>query len=306
MDMQLRTRLARPSGKIDVVMDTDAYNEIDDQFAIAYMLGAEEKLNVRAIYATPFFNSRSSGPEDGMIKSYEEIMKILDLAGNSELKKRVYRGSSRYLPDENTPVDSDVARDLISRAMVQDIEKPLYVVAIGAITNIASALLIEPEIRDRIVLVWLGGHAVHWTDTKEFNMCQDYAAARVVFGCGVPLVQLPCMGVVNVFRTTGPELERWLKGTNPLADYLVRNTTLEAESYAAGKAWSRVIWDVTAVGWLLDENETFMKDRFISSPIPQNDGHYSFDASRHDIKYVWHINRDALFTDLFARISNKR
>ena len=30
--------LTVPSGKIDVVIDTDAYNEIDDQYAICYML----------------------------------------------------------------------------------------------------------------------------------------------------------------------------------------------------------------------------------------------------------------------------
>ena len=71
--------LSVPEGKIDVVLDTDAYNEIDDQFAIAYMLRSKGKLNVKAIYAAPFFNDRSSGPEDGMVRSYEEILKLLSL-----------------------------------------------------------------------------------------------------------------------------------------------------------------------------------------------------------------------------------
>ena len=78
-------------------------------------------------------------------------------------------------------------------------------ISIGAITNIASAILLNPEITGRIVVVWLGGHALGWPDTEEFNMVQDIAAARIVFGCGVPLVQLPCMGVVSEFATTGPE-----------------------------------------------------------------------------------------------------
>ena len=46
--------LERPKGRIDVVLDTDAYNEIDDQFAIAYMLTYPEKLNVKGITAAPF------------------------------------------------------------------------------------------------------------------------------------------------------------------------------------------------------------------------------------------------------------
>lgn len=56
-------------------------------------------------------------------------------------------------------------------------EKPLYVVAIGAITNVASALLMRPEIKDRMVLVWLGGNSLEWPDNKEFNLFQDVAAA---------------------------------------------------------------------------------------------------------------------------------
>ena len=296
-------RLVRPRQKADVVLDTDAYNEIDDQFAIAYMLSAKEKLAVQSIYAAPFFNSRSNGPEDGMIKSYDEIMRLLELSGNSELKNSVYHGSTKYLTDENTPVESAAAQNLVSLAMNHTPENPLYIIAIGAITNIASALLIEPKISERIVIVWLGGHALHWPDTKEFNMFQDIAAARVVFDSGAPVVQLPCMGVVSAFCTTGPELTHWLRGKNPLCDYLLKSTVEEAESYASGQAWSRPIWDVTAVGWLLDENEVFMKDRLIPSPIPQYDGHYSYDENRHHIKYVWHIDRDALFNDLFTRIA---
>ena len=55
-------------------------------------------------------------------------------------------------------------------------------VSIGAITNIASAILMNPEIVNRMVVVWLGGHALSWPDTEEFNMVQDIAAARIVFG----------------------------------------------------------------------------------------------------------------------------
>ena len=73
-------------------------------------------------------------------------------------------------------------------------EAPLYVVAIGALTNIASALLLEPAIAQRITLVWLGGNAWDWPDNQEFNAFQDVAADRVVFGSGAAVVQLPCQG----------------------------------------------------------------------------------------------------------------
>ena len=79
--------LTPPAGPIDVVLDTDAYNEIDDQFAISYMLGHSEKLHVQGICAAPFYNDNSTGPEDGMITSYHEILKLLRLSGHTELEK---------------------------------------------------------------------------------------------------------------------------------------------------------------------------------------------------------------------------
>jgi len=236
-----------------------------------------------------------------MEKSYNEILKILALMKRDDLKPLVKRGSEKYLPSEKDPVDSEAARDLAERAMRYSPEKPLYVVSIGAITNVASAIIIKPEIIDRIVIIWLGGHAHSWPHTKEFNMMQDVAAARVIFGCGAALVQLPCMGVVSAFATSGPELEHWLRGKNALCDYLVDYTIKSAIKDGGLSTWTRVIWDVTAVGWLLGGN--FMEDYLCPSPIPQYDNLYSFDPTRHFIRYVYHIHRDKLFEALFRKLA---
>lgn len=299
MEQRLKN-LEIPTGPVDMVLDTDAYNEIDDQFAISYALHATEKLNVLALYAAPFFNNRSNSPADGMERSYQEILKLLRL---SKLECPVYRGSDRYLPDEQTPVASDAAKHLTELAMRYSPEKPLYVVAIGAITNVASALLMKPEIADNIVVVWLGGNALEWHDNIEFNIRQDVASARVVFASGAPLVMLPCLGVVSAFTSTEPELTYWLKGKNDLCDYLVQHTVEAANEYAKGRVWSRVIWDVTTVGWLLNDGSRFMLDKLIPTPIPEYDHHYAQDPRRPLCRYVYHINRDALMGDLFAHIS---
>lgn len=294
-------RLKQPEEAVDVVLDTDTFNEIDDQFALAYLLKSPEKLRVRAINAAPFFNAHSSSPEDGMERSYEEIFHVLSLTGEKRYDSVVYKGSPHYLKDEKIPVDSPAARNLIKLAEKQDVTHPLYVVAIAAITNIASALLLEPSIRDKIVVVWLGGHSYDWPDNREFNLYQDIAAARVVFGSGVPVVQIPCMGVASEFRTTRPELECWLKGKNEFCDYLVDIVVKEAALCSQGKYWSRVIWDVTAVAWLLDES--FERSRLEYSPICEYDNHYSFDRTGHLIRYVYWIDRDRLFGDLFEKLT---
>lgn len=167
----------------------------------------------------------------------------------------------------------------------------------------ASALISDPTIAENIVIVWLGGHAQHFEHTKEFNMHGDYAAARVVMRSGAPFVQLPCCGVVSSFTVSKPELEYWLKGKNPLATYLAENTVQEAEKYASGRPWTRVIWDVTAVAWLLNDNDRFMLSRIVPTPIPTYEGFYALAPSGLPMRYVYHIKRDELMTDLFKKIT---
>ena len=299
-DEQRLKNLSVPEGMIDAVIDTDAFNEVDDQFAISYLLRSTEKIATKAIYAAPFHNDLSTGPADGMEKSYREIFHILDLCG---VRTDAYRGSESYLPDEKTPVISPAAEDLARRADGYSPERPLYVLAIGAITNVASAILLNPKMKENTVVVWLGGNAHHYHHTYEFNMSQDVAAARVVMGSGVPFVHLPCMGVVSSFTISRPELEYWFAGKNPLADYLAKNTIRSADSYAAGTPWTRVIWDATTVGWLLNEDDRYMLSRTVPTPLPDYGGQYEFDDGAPLCRYVYHIYRDKLWSDIIRKIA---
>ena len=289
-----------PNGKVDVILDTDAYNEIDDQYAIAYMIKKSDKFNVKAICAAPFSNSKTPDVREGMIKSYNEIHNLLTLCGNDSLKEIIYKGSESYMTDENTPVDSDSSRLMADISDNYSPNNPLYIIAIGAITNVASAILMNPKMIHNCVVVWLGGHGIHYPlSASEFNMRQDIAAARVVMSSSIPLILLPCKGVVDRISTTKQELEHWLLGKNALCDYLYKHTVDEAESYALGKPWSRVIWDISAVIWFFNENEKCMKERIIPSPLPEYDRNYSFDMLNHNIKYIYDVNRDVIFEDLF-------
>ena len=109
-------RLEKPKGKVDVVLDSDMYNEVDDQFALAYLLQSEEKMSLKAILAAPFFNHHSENPKDGMEKSYEEIFRVLKLLKRESYGDSVYRGSEAFLSDEKTPVESEAVDKLIEMA----------------------------------------------------------------------------------------------------------------------------------------------------------------------------------------------
>lgn len=73
--------------------------------------------------------------------------------------------------------------------------------------------------------------------------------------------------------------------------------------YAKGKAWTRVIWDVTAVAWLLNDTEQFMDSRIIPTPIPTYDNFYATNYNGLPMRYVYNIKRDNLMNDLFEKLT---
>ena len=291
-------RLQPPEGKVRMVFDTDTYNEVDDQFALCFALLSKEKVKVEAVYAAPFHNDRSSGPGDGMEKSYQEILRLLKMLKTSP-EGLVFRGSTDYLKDVTKPIRSEAALDLVQKALKSSPEDPLYVVTVGCITNIASALLIEPQIINNIVVVWLGGQSLDWPNQREFNLVQDVLAAQVVLNSGVPLVIMPCTQVVSHFHTTIPELAYYLKGKNELSNYLYE--TVVAYNKGKAEAWSKVLWDVVAVAWVI--NPSWVRTNLVHSPILTDQVTYSVDRSRYFIRMAISLNRDAIFRDLFSKLS---
>ena len=294
LDEALRlTRLKPPTGKVRIVLDTDTYNEIDDQFAVVQALLSPDQLAVEAIYAAPFYNSRSSGPGDGMEKSYAEILRLLERLEIAP-EGLVFRGATDILRDD-APQECAAVDDLIAKANAA--ADPLYVVAIGALTNVASAILKDPSIIERIVVVWLGGHALYWPTADEFNLQGDLVAAQVVFDSGVPFVQIPCHPVASHLQTTLTELEHYVKGRGTIGDYLVEIFAAYAENNFAA---SKVIWDMSAVAWLLDAS--WVPTDVVHSPVLTDQKTWSHDPSRHFMRVARTVRRDAIFGDLFKKL----
>ncbi len=291
-------RLQPPTGRVRMVLDTDTYNEIDDQFAVVHAMLSPKQLDVEAIYAAPFHNNRSSGPEEGMEKSYDEILRLLDFL-DVPTEGFVYRGSTAFLSDAEAPVKSEAATDMVARAMETDTDEPLYVVAIGAITNVAAAILIEPKIIERIVVVWLGGNPLYWPHTREFNLQQDVLSAQIVLNCGVPFVHLPARGVVSHLLTTVAEMERYVQGQGKIGDYLVE---IFKDYHSEHFAWSKVIWDISATAYLVNSN--WVPTEVVHSPILTDGMTWSFDNRRHFMRVATSVDRDAIFRDLFQKLQH--
>lgn len=345
---QIRAALQYPLGKVQVVIDTDAYNEVDDQFAIAWALKSPERMNVQAVYAAPFcskaiqkvmpisddalkmFAHYAGTPAEGMEKSYQEILNLFGLLGEDP-KGRVFRGSERYIGNDGQPVESAAARDLVNRAMAMSEGELLYVLAIAAITNVASAILMEPKILDKIVVIWLGGQPPHFKSGVEFNLMQDMTASKLMFNSGVPLVLIPCMTVASHLTLTLPEVEARLIGKSKISNYLgnivkemfndagipMSDRSLKlfylrgmddvpmdvANSYVAKYvAWSRVVWDISTVGYLMNPN--WCTSSLIPSPVLNDDMSWASAPNRHPIRLCHYLSRDHMFGDLFTKFEN--
>ncbi len=269
------------------VLDTDAYNEIDDQFAIVYSCFSE-KIDLQAIYAAPFFNDNSISYEDGMEKSYEEILRVTDCC---EDKVPVFKGSRTTITNNGgKAVESDAADHLIKLAHESD--EIIYVMGIGAITNIASAIKKDPSITDKLCVIWLAAKQTHFPDVDEFNLSQDYMAGQIVLNSGVPLLLCPAFNVVCALGAR-IDLVRELKGHNKAAEYVYNL----GEGYykGAGKPanWLRVLWDIAAPAIL--DNPKCAEIEIIRAPIFTDDRKYAFDSTRHEIMMLNCIDRETTY-----------
>ena len=171
--------------KSRVILNTDAKNEADDQYAIVHAI-LTPSFDLHGIISAHFGSRKSATSQRD---SHEEILRLLDLMG---IKGQILvpAGAPRALPDEVTPVPSEGSALIIAEALKDD-PRPLHVAFLGPLTDMASALLEEPAIAERnVVVVWIGG--ADWpVGGPEFNLSNDIKAANVVFRSKVQLWQIP-------------------------------------------------------------------------------------------------------------------
>lgn len=295
-----RLRMLTPrQGRLRVVLDTDTFNEIDDQFALVQLLLSPERVDLEAVYAAPFHNGRSNGPGDGMERSYEEILRVFERMGLPH-GGRVHRGVRDYVGPQRQPRQAAAVDDLISRARTASPDDPLHVVAIAAASNVASAILKAPDIVGRIVVVWLGGHAFEWPNQREFNLRQDVGAVQVMFDSGVPLVLVPCMGVTSHLASTAPEIDAFVRPHGDIGRFLA-DRFCDYVKDRIGR--SKEIWDMAAVAYVLDSEWT--PSVLAATPVLTDSVTYSFDRSRHLLRYVIYVDRDPILGDLFAKLRDR-
>ena len=203
--------------KINVILDTDTYNECDDQFALAYMIKSQDIFNIEAITVAPYSHKEKNETViSGQEKSYNEILKICNWL-NFDSKNKVFKGAKDYICsgyEEN----NEAVNKIIEIALKNE---KTYIMAIGAITNVALAIKKEPKIITKIEVIWLGGNELGYTDNLEYNFKQDIEAVKVVFNSKVNLTVLPCKNVISKLKIDIKTLKKYLSDKSELCKYLI-------------------------------------------------------------------------------------
>lgn len=284
-----------------LIINTDAKNEADDQYAIVQAL-LSPSLDVRGLVAAHFGFRRGF---DSMRESRKEIDLLVDLLRMEE-DVRVEDGAPMPMPDAVTPVRSPGADLIIEEALRED-AGPLFIAFLGPLTDMASALLLEPGIAKRdVTAVWIGGGPYGGFGDAgqarpEFNLSNDIAAANIVFASDLKVWQIP-MSTYRLINVSYAELYREVIGYGELGRYLVKQL-VEFNQNHAREAYSmewRCLGDSPAIGVVLNPGCGWHSDR----PAPQFrfDGTYDESSLARPIRVYHSIDSRFIISDLFAKL----
>ena len=203
-----------PEKMTRVIISSDVKNEADDQYAIIHAL-LSPSLEIHGISPAHFGTRKSL---TSMQDSHEELVKILDMM-NIAGQVRIADGAAAALPDDRTPLPSAGAELIIAEAMKDD-PRPLHIAVMGPMTEVASALLMEPRIAEKdIRVVFTGG--TNWpSGGYEYNFFNDQHAANVVLRSTLDLWMIP-YPTFKWFAVSYAELFEKVYDKGPLGKYLV-------------------------------------------------------------------------------------
>ena len=270
----------RPGARIRLLIDSDAACEIDDLYALALAVTAQDRFDIEGFVAAHFGDA---GGPDGIEKSFVIMQTVLEKAG---VKGRfpVKRGAPPFQYSAIAP-DAEGVDFIIERALANDKEDPLWIVSLGACTDVAAAYLKRPEIADHVIVLWHG--RTRWpVQCWNFNVYNDLKAARILFTSKLPLV---LFDTGTYLRTPMEKSERELKPSGPLGEYL-HNFRSTREGFRSPR---KGFFDLGDIAILIDPSLGYSE--VVDAPHVDWDMRYVHNRSHGRIRRVYQIDRDRTF-----------
>ena len=302
--------------RLRVIVDNDFSGDPDGLFQLAHLL-LSPSVEIRGIIGSHlrvgdgFDNSKTQA--DNAAQKARELLQIMAIKNNIP----IMAGSNTAMGNDSTPVKSEAVDFIIKEAMRADTKQPLYVLCGAGLTEIASALLIHPQIANKLTLVWIGGP--EYTDlalpppnysSPEYNLNIDIAAGRAVFNrSAVPIWQVPR----NAYRQAllpYSQLLTKIKSQGKLGNYL--SSVLERlmgrlQQFGLNIGETYILGDsplvlLTALQSSFEADPSSSEYAIKQAPKIDSQGDYAFNREGRNIRVYTRLDINLMFADFFAKL----
>lgn len=302
--------------RMRVIIDNDFGGDPDGLFQLVHHL-LSPSVEIRAIIgshlkAGDFFDP-SKVTATNAKKKIEEVLNIMSLGKNYP----VYQGSNVALENDSTPQPSEAVDAIIREAMRTDTRQPLYIVCGAGLTDLASAFLKQPEIANRLTLIWIGGPEYPTLalpppgyTSLEYNLGIDIKAGQVVFNkSNIPIWQIPRSSYRQILMPYSALVTK-VKGQGKTGDFLVaaieRLMKLTNEhNYPLGETY--IMGDsplvlLTALQSSFEADPSSSKYSLQPAPKINDQGLYEVNTSGRNIRVYTQLDSYLLLEDFYAKL----
>ena len=284
---------------IPVILSTDVGNEIDDQWAITYML-VNPAFNVQGIISA----HAPSLPDPSAHFTYEVLVDVVERHLGMAIHPPLFEGSSLPLLNARTPSPNSSVDFILQTSKSFSKDNRLVLLTIGAATDVASAILLDPTLADRVEVVAMGFQSLS-KGGKEYNVENDPKAWQVVLDSDVPVVigsgevcqanlALSYAAARSLIAQHGPigawlwkEYQRW---------YFRSVKPLRTNDFS--KPW--IIWDIVTLAY----EEGFTKQEVIPRPNLKDNLEFEEAKSTKVITWVTLIDSATLWLNFINKLDS--
>jgi purine nucleosidase len=274
------------SQKKQIILDADTANEVDDLFAIVRAAtDSEVQLSVlNATHWQPAHWATAQTMEDSN-RLNELLVSHLDIQN----KTKTLRGAVNRMYDwGNLAQYSAAANEIVTQAKQNN---KITVIALGALTNIASAIFIDPSIASNIELYWLGSEFdfdKNKMSKVDFNCMMDQRALDYLLNSKVEMHIIP-VNVANSFDFSYDEVQKKLPTNTEVSKFLIDRWFHHID----GSRKNRILWDLALV-------EAFIHPELAEQVKVKT----SIDSGNREIFYYKNIKSNAMKEDFFKSVTN--
>lgn len=300
-----------------VIIDNDFSGDPDDLFQLVHHV-------LSPSVTIPFVIGSHLPPDDMMDPSDQQATnatriarETLELVGAGD-RIPVYEGSNRSLTSPLSAIDNDAARAIINEALRGDTATPLYIALGAGLTALASAVLLEPRVADRLTAVWIGGPEYPDladppldVDRVEYNLSIDLAAGQTIFNhSSVPVWQVP-RDAYRQCLVSSAELETRVRPVGDVGRFLAeaidhvanlaeRNGRNLGETYVLGDSPLVLL---TALQSAFEPSPSSSSYVMRSMPTLSQEGEYLENEGGRPVRVYTRVDTRLMFEDFFHKLA---